>query len=390
MNRFPASRISGSSHPDTDGITDDIITALSKSSMFFVIARNSTFTYKGSNVEVRAVAEDLGVQYVVEGSVRRAGDQIRITAQLIDAVADRHIWAEHYDFEMKDVFEIQDKITSTIATAIAPEYLSAEKQRAERKPVRNLDAWDHYVRAYWHFSRFTHADNELALELIGRAIELDPHGAGHHGLLATILNVRTLYGWSESRADTVAAAREAAETAVALDDRDARALRALGMVNLYDRRTDAAVHYFDRAIDRDPFEAENHALLGNAWGAAGNYEEALRHVEYAVALSPRDAFLNSWYSHLAMAAVAAGRDTEASDWARKTITENPRFPGGYRSLAAAHGHLGELPEAQAALATLLRLLPGLTLTDLRDRLPLVDPAHLERYLEGLRKAGLPE
>ena len=164
--------------------------------------------------------------------------------------------------------------------------------------------------------------------------------------------------------------------------------RALGMTDLYQRQTEAAIHNFERAVDRDPHEAENHALLGNAWGAAGNYEEALRHVEYAVALSPRDAFLNSWYNILAMAAVAVGRDAEAVEWAKKTIAENPQFPGGHRSLAAAYGCLGELTEAKAALETLLELLPGLTIADLRERLPVAIPDQLERYLNGLRAAGL--
>jgi TolB-like protein/Flp pilus assembly protein TadD len=371
-----------------DGVTDDIITALSKSSMFFVIARNSTFTYKGTNVDVRRIANDLGAHYVVEGSVRRVGDRIRITAQLIDAALDRHVWAERYDLKSNDVFEVQDNITSMIATTIAPEYLSAEKQRVERKVDRNFNAWDCYVRAYWHLSRFTRTDLEQAEELSRKAIELDPGGAGHHGLLAIILNIVALYGWTNHRERALEEARAAAETAVKLDDRDSRALRALGMVDLYERHTDAAIYNFRRAIDCDPYEAENHALLGNAYGSAGDFDAALTHVEYAITLSPRDAMVHTWYSNLAMSAVAAGRDREAVDWALKTIQQSKQFPGGYRSLAAASALLGELSDARQALATLLELIPDLTVSDLRERLQIADPDHLERYLEGLRIAGL--
>jgi adenylate cyclase len=168
----------------SDGITEDIMTGLSKFGLFFVISRNSTFAYKGISVDVKDVAHDLGSQYVLEGSVRKSGDRIRITAQLIDAIADKHVWAEKYDRELKDVFQVQDEITQSIVTSVAPEYLSAELRRAQRKEEPNLDAWDAFMRGYWHHMRFTKDDNAIAQGLLRKAIDLDSRQANYHGLLA--------------------------------------------------------------------------------------------------------------------------------------------------------------------------------------------------------------
>ncbi|MCZ6889171.1 MAG: tetratricopeptide repeat protein, partial [Gammaproteobacteria bacterium] len=319
----------------------------------------------------------------------RADDRVRITAQLIDASADTHVWAEHYDRELADVFAVQDDITHAIVAAIAPEYLSAEKRRAARKPARNLDAWDNFIRAYFHLSRFTRADHEAGIEAINRAIELDPLGAGHHALLAVLQTMLAFYGWGRSRAEVRHKAREAAEVALGLDDRDALVLRAMGMVNMYERRTEEAVHYFERAVEIDPHEAENYALIGNALGLAGDYEGAVERVEQALKLSPRDTFMSTWYNHLAMAAVAANRDADAESWARATIERGPPgFPGGYRTLAVALAHLDRIEEARGALARLRELLPDVSVAELREALPITHPEHLERYLDGLKKAGL--
>ena len=371
-----------------DGVTDDIITGLSKSRMFFVIARNSTFTYKGSNVDVRRVADDLGAQYIVEGSVRRAGKNIRITAQLIDALAHRHVWAERYEGVLDDVFTLQDEITTKIVMTIAPEYMSAEKHRVEHDTDRNLEAWDHYIRAYWHLNRFTSEDFDAAIDECGEAINADPRGAGHYGLLAIALCLRSFYGWANARADDMNDARGYAEKAVVLDDRDALAQRALGFIEMYSGQTEQAVHQFENAIALDPFEAENYALLGNAYSLAGDYDTALGHVDKAISMSPRDAFIATWYSNLAMSAAAIGRNEEAEGWARKAIREKPQFPGGYRSLVVALAHLGRMEEASAGLSELRTLLPHLDLAQLRASVPFTNQAHLSHYLDGLRLAGL--
>ncbi len=390
---LPFDNMSGDPEQDyfADGITEDIITGLSKFGLFFVISRNSTFSYKGVNADVKDVARDLGVQYVLEGSVRKFGNRVRITAQLIDAIADKHIWAERYDRELEDVFQVQDEIAQSIVNSVAPEYLSAEMRRAQRKETRNLDAWDAFMRGYWHFFRFTEDDNAAAQRLLRKAIDLDPHQANYHGLLAVTHVMDALYGWSESRDASFREALESAERGLALDDQDTVAIRSAGVVHFFLKNHDVALSYYERAVAVNPNEAENRGLLGAALGVAGDYDAALDQFEMAMRLSPRDAHIASWYNYLGIAAFVVGRDEEAAEWAAKTVQANPTFPGGYRTLAASYGNLGRLTEAEAAREKLQELLPRLTIGQLRERLPYFkDPDKLERYLDGLRKAGLPE
>ncbi len=371
-----------------DGITDDVITGLAKCRFFFVISRNSTFAYKDRSMELPKIASELGARYVLEGSVRRAGGRVRVTAQLIDAVVDNHIWAERFDRDLKDLFEIQDEITNEIVQAIAPEYMSAEKSRVEQKSARNLDAWDHYVRAYWHFNRFTRTDMETAVVECEKAIELEPDGSTHFGLLAFVHTVRAFYGFCDSWAETMKLARQYAEKSVQFNKRDPLAQRALGNIEMYQRKTDQAIECFQRAITLDPYEAENYALLGYAFGLAGNYEKALEHVEQAMVMRPRDAFIVSWYNILAASAVSVGRFAEGEAWSRKAILENPKFPGGHRTLAAALGHLGKLEEAGSEVVKLKALQPKASLSQLHEALPFTTAKLLQRYLDGLSKAGL--
>ena len=390
---LPFTNMSGDPEQEyfADGITEDITTGLSKFGLFFVISRNSTFAYKGRSVNVQDVARDLGVRYVLEGSVRKSGNRVRITAQLVDAIADKHIWAEKYDRELEDVFEIQDEITQRIVTSVAPEFLSAEMRRAERIEEQNLDAWDAFMRAYWHLLRFTKDDNAAAQSLVRKAIDLDQHRANYHGLLAVTYLMDAFYGWSESRDASFREARESAERALALDDQDTLALRSIGLVHFFSKNHDAALSYYERAVAANPNEAENRALLGAALGVAGDYDAALEQFETAFRLSPRDVHIATWYNYLAVAAFVAGRDEEAAEWARKTVQANPQFPGGYRTLSASYGNLGRLTEAEAAREKLQELLPNLTIAQLRESLPYFkDPDDLARYLGGLRRAGLPE
>lgn len=390
---LPFNNMSGDESQEyfADGITEDIITGLSKFGLFFVISRNSTFTYKGGSPNVKDVARDLGAQYVLEGSVRKSGGRLRITAQLVDATADKHIWAEHYDRELKDLFQVQDEITQSIVTSVAPEYLSAEMHRAQRKEERNLDAWDAFMQSYWHFFRFTVNDNAAAKRLVRKAIELDSHRASYHGLLAVIHTMDALYGWSESRDASFRVALESAERALAIDDQDTLAIRSAGAVHFFSKNHDVALGYYKQAVAANPNEAENRALLGSSLGVAGDYDGALEQFEIAFRLSPRDAHTATWYNYLAVAAFVVGRDKEAAEWAEKTAQASPQFPGGHRSLAASYGNLGRIEEAAAAREKLQELLPHVTLTQLRERLPYFkNPETMERYLDGLRKAGLPE
>ncbi len=368
-----------------DGITDDVITGLSKSRMLAVVSRNTSFRFKGENVEVQKIAREMGAQYVVEGSIRRDASRIRITAQLIDAKADNHIWAGRYDDNWEDVFAIQDTITDQIIATIVPAYLTAERRRSRN--ARNADAWDHFMRAYWLFARFTLDDLAQAVTECSAAIDAQPDEASYHGLLATIRIVQSLYGW-ESPVATHAAAREAALRAIAIDDSDPLACRSMGLVSLHGRQHEDAIHYFGRAVELDPYEAENLALLGNAYGLSGDYATACRLVDDALAMSPHDAFVASWYGYLAIAALIAEQHEEALGLAEMSIRANPAFPGGHRSRAAALALLGRSEDAREAIGEFRRLLPNYGIADLRGHIPIQRPEHLEYYLEGLRLAGL--
>jgi len=374
-----------------DGMSEDIMNELSKFGYFFVISRNSTFSYKGTAVPVKELARELGVEYVLEGSVRKVGNRVRITAQLIDAKIDKHVWAERYDRELKDVFQVQDEITESIVASVAPEYLSAELQRAQAQDAPNLEAWDTFMRGYWHYLRYTKDDNETAQRLIRRALELDPGRANYHAVLAVTHLLDGLYGWSPSRDESLRTALEIAERGLALDDQDAQVVRVPGLIHFFSRRYAAARSYYERAVATNPYEAENHALLGAAFGVDGEYDAALSAFETAFRLSPRDVHAPTWYNYLAVAAFIVGRDEEAAEWARKTIEANPQFPGGHRTLAAANGAMERTEEAERAAGKLLELLPHLTIKQLRQSIPYFkDPDGLERYLDGLRWAGIPE
>ena len=374
-----------------DGISEDIMTKLSKSGYFFVVSRNSTFSYKGTAVPVRVLARELGVEYVLEGSVRKVDDRIRITAQLIDARADKLVWAERYDREFKDVFEVQDEITKNIVASVEPEFLTAEFQRAQKRDAPGLEAWDTFMRGYWHYLRYTEEDNETAQRLLRRAIELDPTIANYHAVLAVTHLMDGLYGWGPSRDESLRTALEIAVRGLALDDQDAQVIRVLGLIHFFSRNYDTARSYYERAVAANPYEAENHALLGASFGVDGEYEAALSAFETAFRLSPRDVGTATWYNYMAVAAFTVGRDEEAAEWARKTIEANPQFPGGHRTLAAAYGAMERTEEAKRAAEKLLELLPHLTIAQLRQSIPYFkDPDGLERYLDGLRRAGIPE
>ena len=390
---LPFVNMSGDPDQDyfADGITEDIITDLSRFGLFFVLSRNSTFAYKGSPTDVRDIARELGVQYVLEGSVQKSGDRVRITGQLIDAIEDKHIWAERYDRKLEDIFELQDEISQSIVASVAPEYLSAEMKRAQRKETRTLDAWDSFMRAYWHFMRFTKDDIATAQDLLREAIDLDPNQANYHALLAVTHALEVFYGWSGSPEQSFRKALESAERGLALDDQDSQVIRSAGVVHFFMKNHDTALAYYKRAVQANPYEAESQALLGAAFGVAGDYDAALHQFETAMRLSPRDLHIATWYQYMGIAAFVTGRHEEAAEWSIKSIQSNPQLPAGHRTLASIYGNSGQLKEAAVAREKLQELQPHLTIAQLRERLPYFkNPDDLERYLEGLRKAGLPE
>jgi TolB-like protein/Flp pilus assembly protein TadD len=372
----------------SDGITQDIITALSKFRWFFVIARNSSFSYKGKTIEVKAVAQELGVRYILQGSVRKAGRRVRITAELIEASSGYNIWADRYDRDLEDVFAVQDEITHNIVRSVGSEFISAEMKRAQRKGFRNLDVWDYTMKASTFHSRYMKKDTIEAQSFLSTAIELDPMNSEAFCLLACTYLAQVQFGWSESARKSIMEAEKAAQSAVAIDDRDAWAHTALGLVDLMSKRYDDAIYRLEKAIDLNPNLANAYGALGQAQALVGEYEAAVTHINKAIRLSPTDPFAPYWFGHLGVASFADERYEDACFWGRKTIQLNPQFPGGHRLLASSCGQLGRISEAEKELKIMLNLMPGMTSDDVRKQVPFKRSADMERYIDGLRKAGL--
>ena len=374
-----------------DGISEDLITALSKIRWFFVIARNSTFTYKGQAVEVTQVARELGVRYVIEGSVRKAGNRVRISAQLIDAMTGRHVWAERYDRDLADIFELQDEMTQTIVAAVEPELGAAERERALSKPPENLDAWETYQRGLWHLWNFTKDDNAKAPHLLRRAHELDPGFATAYAHEADSRYINVIMGWAEDPDQTLAAGMTAAKKALALDDKDAVAYFAAGRVHMMLGEHDASIGALETSLTLNPNFAQAYHGLGFALTLAGRIEDALDSLAKAERLSPRDPLLWAFTVVHALACILSHDYETAVHWARRAM-QIPRATGywPHAVLAAPLAQLGRIEQARAAVKAALEQKPDLSLSYLKKTLPTKHPGGLDPYLDGLRKAGLPE
>jgi TolB-like protein/Flp pilus assembly protein TadD len=372
-----------------DGLAEDIITGLSKFHWFFVIARNSSFTYKGSAVDVKQVAAELGVQYVMEGSVRKAGNRVRITAQLIDAPTGRHIWAERYDRDLEDIFAVQDEITQAIVGEVAPSFISAEARRVERKAPESFDAWDYCMRGNWYLSHRGKDDIAEARRLFEAALEQDPNSTMALNGLAVTLGWMINFGWAEDQDEARSAAHAAARRAVELDDNDAEAHIALGLISFYMDQVDAAVAASRRAIELNPNLAAAEAWLGMFLSWAGDYNDAIAHARMAQRLSPRDSFSIGNFARTT-AEYGAGHYEQSVEWAKKMIEVTPEFPAAWLYLTFSLAHLDRLEEARAAKDQILRLMPHFTLRFLRAAMPSGRPEEIDRRIDGLRKAGLPE
>src|SRR5713226_1907139 len=371
----------------SDGITEDIITALSKLRWFFVMARNSSFIYKGKAVHMRQVADELGVGYVIEGSVRRGGDRVRITAQLNDVATGSHLWAERYDRGLADVFAVQDEITEAIVAAIEPQLYAAENFRAQRKPPDSMDAWDLVMRALSHYWRVTRQDNVVAQALLEKAIAIDPTYGQALGVLAASHTFSAHMGLADM-ATTVPIAKRAALAAIRADSEDPWAHHALGCVFLFTRCFEDSLAEFELALRLNSNFSLAQGYYGLALAYCGRWEEADVAARRALRLSPRDPF-SAIYCGIAAYAQFVGRNyDEAMRLSREGIRQRADFVGAHRVLTAAAGMAGQAQVATAALQELRRVQPNISLAWIANQMPIRQDADREHYLEAFRRAGL--
>ena len=389
---LPFANLSGDPEQEyfADGMVEDITTALSHFKELLVIARNSSFVYKGRSVDIGQVAKELGVRYVLEGSVRKAGNRVRINGQLIDAATRAHLWADRFDGTQEDVFDLQDKITETVVGIIEPKIRKAEIGRSRRKRPENLDAYDLYLRALPHLYSMHPNDNSRALELLTQAIELDPGFAPVLAFAAWCYEQRLTRGWSTVCEDDPDSALKLARAALATGSDDANAVGIAGFVLLMiGREYEAGLSAIRRATELNPNNVLVLSHAGFAYCMAGDLEEAIACFRRARRLSPVDPGAFFFLTGEAMALLLSGRYSDAAELARRSAATYDGWDSTYWYLAAAYGHLGQADEANKAITKILALSPGITVSRIR-KLPIPDETRLAILLDGLRKAGLPE
>jgi TolB-like protein/Tfp pilus assembly protein PilF len=369
----------------SDGLTEDLTAALSKLTSLFVIARNSAFTYKGKAVKVQDVSTELGVRYVLEGSVRKADNQVRITAQLIDATTGGHLWSERYDRPLQDIFALQDEVVQKIVTTLKLQLTLQEQGILVHKTTDNLAAYDSYLRGREHLNRFTKETNAQARQLFEHAIALDPQYAEAYASLGSTYFREWLWQWSQD-SQALEQALALAQKAVALDDSLPRAHTALGWVYLIKKQYDQAIAEGERTIALDANFADAYAQLGDILKFAGRPEEAIGLIEKAMRRNPH--YPAYYLFFLGEAYRSTGRYEEAIAAYKKALTRNSNLLPAHANLAVIYSELGRGEEAQAEVAEVLRLNPKYSLEVWRQRAPYKDPAVLERMFAALRKAGL--
>jgi adenylate cyclase len=386
---LPFQNLSGDPEQEffADGIAEDIITALSRYSSLFVIARNSSFTYKGHAVDVKQVGRELGVRYALEGSVRKAGNRVRVAAQLVEAEAGNHVWAERYDRDLTDIFALQDEITQAVTIAIAPAVADAEQRRAMRRPPENLDAWAAYQRGLWHFSKGTADDNTLAQKFFQQAIDLDPSFAGSYtGLAYAHRRAAGVFG-TRSLAEAEDLAEVLARRAVALDGNDAEARTCFA--NLLMRRGDyaGALAEIEGALAISPNLASAHGALGSVLTRSGHPREGRIALERCIRLDPHNPNNNLQLLVITIGYYLSREYDAAVEAAKRGIRSYPDHSNQYRWLAAALGQTGRIEEAKEVLAKAIAIAPAAFDMFVRRRVPWHRPEDHAHMLEGLRKAG---
>ena len=387
---LPFTNMSGDPEQEyfSDGITEDIITALSRLHWFFVIARNSTFVYKGQPADVKQVGRDLGVRYILEGSVRKSGQRVRITSQLLDATTGNHIWSERYDRDLTDIFALQDEITASVTAAIEPKLLAAEGLRAETRSTEDLDAWDLVARALSHFWKLTAAESATAIGILRQAVQRHPDYAPAHSMLAFAILVSAYVGWIPAGADRDLAA-QLASRAIELDDSDPWAHLALGYFAFTGRQTDEAVRHFEAALNLNPNFAAAAGSIGFALALDGQSDVAISHFEQAMRMSPRDPFNSFFFVGIAAAHYLASRYSEAIKWSRQAVQLRPGYLGAHRIQCASLAQAGQIEDANMAMSALRQLQPDLSIARIKQSVPYTT-GPMAHFLEGMRKAGLNE
>ena len=379
-----------SSDPDqdyfADGMVDEITTALSRFKFLFVIARNSSFTYKGKVVDIKHVGRELGVRYVLEGSVRKAAGKVRIIGQLIDAATGMHLWADRFEGDLSDIFALQDRMTESVVSAIEPKMFQTEVDLAARRP-NNLSAYDLCLRAQ-HVQSWTRGGSAESLRLASRALEID----SRYGFAATLAGECHLrnarHGWTADPKSEIAEGFRLLRLALSIDGNATLALSMLGRATAsFLGDFDTAKEMVDRAVALNPNSFRAWEERGWAYITAGQPEEAIRSFERRIRLSPFDPLLFATFAGMSVAFIGLGRFDEAVSAAKKAVRQNPLFPFTYRCLASALAHLGRKAEAGEAVAGLLELEPDFRIS---ERVARGDVLGLRLYIDGLRKAGLPE
>ena len=369
----------------SDGITEDLIVDLSKISGLFVIARNSVFVYKGKPVKIAEVGRELGVRYVLEGSVRMADNKIRITAQLVDASTEGHLWAQRYDRELKDIFSLQDDVTQRIVAALSVKVTEDEQKRLLRRYTDNMEAYDYYLRGLEYFSKLTKETNILARQMLQRAIDLDPQFAAAYALLGLAHSQEWTQGWSQD-SQPLEHAFELAQKAIALDETLPLGYAILGEVYLHKKKHEKAIAAQQKAIALSPNDADGIGGLGGIMTWAGRPEEAIGLAKKAMRLNPM--YPTEYLWNLGHAYYLMGRIEEAVETLNRARDRSPEYIPVIAYLAASYAELGRMEEARAAAAEFSRLSPRIPIDAWRYRLPYKDKKIVDRLYSSWRKAGM--
>ena len=390
---LPFENMSGDSEQEyfADGVVEDIITALSRFKSLFVIARNSSFTYKGKTVSIKQVGRELGVRYVLEGSVRKWGGRVRLTGQLIECESGTHLWADRFDSPLEGIFDLQDQITTSVVSIVSSKVSQAEIARALRKPVSSLDAYDSYLRGLARWQERTHDANDEALRLFYQAIDLDPNFPAPYAMAARCYNTRKVQGWVHDKGKEVAEAHRLAMKAVTLGQDDERSLASAGQTLAWIcKEYEVGEVLVDQAVSINPNSAFCLQMKAYVSLYLGKHEEAIEQITKVFRLNPLDPNIATSEAIMANALVLLGRYDESLKWSAKALARQSHWLLGMRIAVIGHALAGNIEEARGLATRMHQLDPGMRISNLREFLPYRRPEDVELLIKGMRLAGLPE